>query len=538
MDNQNIYEISFVGQDYQPLNNAAATAVIKRGEEEYIINPDGQILSKNESNNNSDPARCREILDQLLYDIAPNGNGNYPPGIHINVSETTKKKTQKLYDPSFGAEGNRGYFCGVIGIIRKQISVTLYSDDEENKYLFNATLQIKSRLDVDENNNIGKPYFLSTLLLRDKIELNDNTVPNNEDEILDYLLLFWFKTQLQRACLKGYYKTYRKFERNDDRVRGNIDVARHIRMNMGQNNGKIAYSYRENTIDNYLNQLIVAAYHHLKNKYYDLVADNFDNNIDLKNSIDFLSYETNYSASTTNSLINKNAKTISHPYFTEYEELRLTCIKILRDEGISIFDGNSSQETQGILFYLPDLWEEFLEDEVINNNIPAEILCKSQYQVLNFGFWENGTYTFKQNTFPDFVFFNNNQPFMILDAKFKPRWIAAFEGEPLSEVMEDYNKCIRDMVATNSHATGVIFPIDKEVEINDSNTRHRISEYNNTDYFYTIPVYVPCSKGSYSEWSARFKESLNNSAGFIKTAVQSERDYSEATKVHFEKLNR
>ena len=537
MDDQNVYEVTFVGQDYQPINDAVNSVKIMHEGREFVINSDGQILLKDEQNKISDSSICWSILERFLGEVAPNGKCSKD----LLIINPTKENNKKLYDLGFGSGENLGYFCGIVGVIRKSIHIVWNQGEVENQ--FNVTLQIKSRLDVEENGKIGKPFFLSTMLLRDKVSLSNNTIPSNEDEIFDYLLLFWFKEQLQQACLKGYYKTYRRFENNDDKVKGTLDIARHIKLNSGQKNGCIAYSYRENTINNYLNHLIVAAYYHLKNKYYDLVVDNFDRNNDLKKVIDYLSSEIGFSNANVYYLINKNVQTIAHPYFTEYEHLRLICLKILRDEGISIFDGESDLDTQGILFYLPELWEKFLEDEIIRKALPKEIVCKSQYRVDNFGYLKNEKYEYKQTTYPDYVFFNENKPFMILDAKCKPKWESIFDESSVSEVMGDYNKCLRDMVAINAHATGVIFPTNREITINDENknqiVRHSISDYNNIDSFYTIPIQVPPVKENdkYSNWSNEFEKKLYKGIEIVKDVVDTENKFAVKNRNSFEQLN-
>ncbi|WP_416373936.1 5-methylcytosine restriction system specificity protein McrC [Mycoplasmopsis cynos] len=60
------------------------------------------------------------------------------------------------------------------------------------------------------------------------------------------------------------FRTYQRFEKNDDKLRGTIDVSKHIKQNMWMNSGLISYSYRENSIDNYTNHLIVKTYQYLK----------------------------------------------------------------------------------------------------------------------------------------------------------------------------------------------------------------------------------------------------------------------------------
>lgn len=524
MDNQKkIYDVKFVGQDYQPISDAAKRMVITCEGREYFISEQGEICLKG-SNEENDRVYSRILLDKMLEEVAPHGKCN--PEFVVNEGKI------KLYDSNFGSVEERGYFCGIVGVIRKQISMFLKFKEKEEKYIFNMTLQIKSRLDVDEQGIPGKPFFLSTMLLRDKVKLSDNMIPNNEEEIFDYLLLFWFKEHLQKACLKGYYKTYRRFERNDDRLRGTIDISQHIKLNMGQKNGSIAYSYRENTIDNFLNYLIVAAYNHLKYKYYELVSENFDDNIELKKTIDYLSNEIKFSNMNKAYLMNKNIKKIAHPYFTEYEQLRVTCLKILRDEGVSFFDGNIEQDTQGILFYLPNLWELFLEDEVFSKCASEKILFESQVPVDNFGYKNKDMpegYVYKQNTRPDYVFFAGEEPFMILDAKCKPKWESVFEQSSVKEVMEDYNKCIRDMVAIDANATGVVFPTNNESEIDEMVYKHSISKYNKNAFFYTLPISVPKVKqeDSFTSWYQQFKDNLNKRIEIIRKILEDERKYAE-----------
>ena len=221
--------------------------------------------------------------------------------------------------------------------------------------------------------------------------------------------------------------------------------------------------------------------------------------------------------------LNKNLKPISHPYFVEYEFLRIICLKILRDEGLSIFDGTLENETQGILFYLPDLWELYLEREVISKALPENITCKSQFKVYNFGYKAEGEteYSYVQETRPDYVFFSGKKPFFILDAKFKPKWECVFHKGSLSVILNDYDKCLRDMVSIKANATGVIFPTNKTDDINDTVLIHSVSAYNPDTLFYTIPVQVPYVNpdASYSEYLSQFKTNLNRTKSTLNVIV-------------------
>lgn len=468
----------------------------------------------------------KEILDKISVKTGTKG-------IVVGHSKNTGNNNLKLY-----SEFNDSLFYGGIGgVLHTPVTVSLpiKSDSSEatvfKKVVLDVKLQITTKFDVSE-----KPYFLATMLLYDKLTLSNNTVPSNEDDIYDYMLLFWFKEQLQKACLKGLFKTYRYFERNDEKLRGTIDIARHIKLNLGQNNGKIAYRYRENTTNNYLNYLIVAAYTHLKEKYYDLVVENIDSNFDLLSVINQLKNDTGYIRGGLKNIISKNLRAITHPLYTEYEELRITSIRILRDEGLSIFDGEED-EAQGMLFYVPDLWENFVENSMkkyigcLKDNT-VKLSSQTEIYVLskpNAATNKNNKDNFFFTTRPDYVFFNTEnhkeQPLMVLDAKFRPGWQDVIYANKIdSSLSGDYDKCLRDMCDFGVHCTGVIFPFnvspdgdaDKAfVQSSENNSyysafEHTISCYNNRDSnrrdsFYTIPIRIPESdKKSYSDWQSEF----------------------------------
>lgn len=528
---KNVIDISFIGQDYSSLNNA------------IVKDFKGEVIDL------SDVFKQRFLIG-FLDKVSKKT-------LVIGTSETGDKTKGKLYDPEWNC------FGGVVGVITDTFNMeisdfanldkdlqTLKSkfnyDENIDRLYFNVKLQIQSRMDVNKDKKIAKPYFLSTLLLHDRVKFNDNTIPNSEDELYDYLLLFWFKEQLQNAYLKGFYRKYQRFERNDDRLKGTIDIARHIRMNMGQDNGKIAYSYRENSVNNYLNHLIVAAYEYLKKKYYDLVMENFDNIAELKAIIDTLKNEIGYPSYNIHTLISKNLKPIAHPYYTEYEDLRKTCLRILRNEGISIFDGDMDETTKGILFYLPDLWEKYLEDTINNAIDKSSVRVESQCEIKSFGYrGENDKdFSYKQKIRPDYVIKDKKDvPFMILDAKFKPKWedVLEHKATKISDVLSDYDKCLRDMVSIDAHAVGVIFPTNKfksaksksiasaEFENIESAMVHSISEYNVADNFYTIPAFIPfIEEGQeYSKWKANLDASMKKTQVYIGEKIVYEKEFYE-----------
>ncbi len=86
------------------------------------------------------------------------------------------------------------------------------------------------------------------------------------------ILAIIFAIQIARAYRKGIYRRYRTYENNDSKLKGRIDVARHIRLNPIFN-GNIAYSSREYTADNDMNRMIPTAYTSLQKRQPGLMRE-------------------------------------------------------------------------------------------------------------------------------------------------------------------------------------------------------------------------------------------------------------------------
>ena len=162
------------------------------------------------------------------------------------------------------------------------------------------------------------------------IDPEDLIVTSMED-IFDFLLVYRFFTEVKKAYRQGFYKTYQRFERNDDRLKGSIDVARHIKLNTGIQNGKIAYSYRENTVDNSLNHLFLHTYFFIKRMYPQICRNAIEKDKAFKDIINrLLELCPSFSKTGVRSTMSKHMKKIAHPYFQGYESLRKVSIDILQ----------------------------------------------------------------------------------------------------------------------------------------------------------------------------------------------------------------
>ena len=433
---------------------------------------------------------------------------------------TYEGKTRRLWKTS----GGKDIIGGYVGVVRKRIY--RYAEKE-----YDITLQIKSRFDKG-----SKPYFLETMLL-DTFEENyikENDLRINDDNFFDFLLVYLFKNAVTEASRKGVYRKYCRFEGNNSRLKGSIDIARHIRLNMGMQNGRIAYSYRENTIDNPLNRLIYAAHKRLKERFSNnpttmslLDSSGITNYLNiLHSSMDL--YSTN-----VKTILPQNLQPIAHPYYTEYEKLRQVCLKVFHDEYLTLFDPDQDSEADTILLYIPTLWENYLKNQFARYDLGIVEAQKERnyfYELSDPD--KNERLTSKPDFIltsrPDFVFYKDNKdyeddkPFMILDAKFKPNWGKCMKSPPDYSRFDDndFNKCLRDMIIFETNRTGVIFPAYEK----DTKTIYKECCIIENKYFYMHAVKVPESSDdtTYEEWHSAFTENLKRVCDKIRESIKNE----------------
>lgn len=409
----------------------------------------------------------------------------------------------------------KNYIGGSVGVVRNRIY--RYAEKE-----YDITLQIKSRFDKD-----SKPYFLETMLL-DTFEdeyIKENDLRINDDNFFDFLLVYLFKNAVTEASRKGVYRKYCRFEGNNSRLKGSIDIARHIRLNMGMQNGRIAYSYRENTIDNPLNRLIYAAHKRLKERFSNnSVMTALLDSSEITSYLNILHSSMDLYSTNVKTILPQNLQPIAHPYYTEYEKLRQVCLKVFHDEYLTLFDPDQDSEADTILLYIPTLWENYLKNQFarydlgeVKSQEKHKYLCElsDPHEVLDPS--KNGRLTSK----PDFVFKKDKKPFMILDAKFKPSWGECMKSPPNYKDFDDndFNKCLRDMVIFETDRTGVIFPAHKDIE-----TIFKQCCIIGKKYFYMHAVKVPESSDdtTYEEWHSTFTENLKKVCDKIRESIKNE----------------
>lgn len=196
-------------------------------------------------------------------------------------------------------------------------------------------------------------YMLSKIFCPNLIDLKFDAFSNIKNQF-DYLC-FLFPHYLKNAMKQGIFKTYQKFENNDANVRGAINVPRHITKNIPFA-GKVAYTERTRTYDNFLTQLVRHTIEVIKTKTFGKAILSEKNTKQLVSQI--LEVTPSYKFFEREKIIFKNAKPLLHPFFTEWKKLQKLCLAILKNQKINFHE--NSNEVYGILFDGAWLWEEYL----------------------------------------------------------------------------------------------------------------------------------------------------------------------------------
>lgn len=278
-------------------------------------------------------------------------------------------------------------------------------------------LEIRSRFSEQD-----KDYFLHYLLLRVFCGhfLNYEYQTDREDGLA--LLPLLFPYYLKKALSKGVFRTYVNVEYNEQKMKGALDAARHLRLNTPFN-GKIACRSRERLADNpvmWLVRLTIEVMKHDRDLGHILRGDPET----LMNVRTIIAATPGFSSKDREWIIAANLRILKHPYYFEYEPLRKICIAILRHKRLTY--GSGARKIYGVLFDMAWLWEQFL------GKLLAKGLGSGFHAPDNIG-RTDGAPVFSDDSqycYPDFY-----DDSMVLDAKYKSLTPGEFRGGDLYQII-------------------------------------------------------------------------------------------------------
>lgn len=435
------------------------------------------------------------IDSQTITDLQQIGNHS--------ISDLCKENPSLLVlPPNLGKHGDN------IG----EQSIFTYAIDRENIKLTthnimgfigrnNTELTISSRF-----YSSGNDYFLHYMLMRVfALNVFDLKTSPKYESIYDFLM-YLFPYYLNKALAQGLYKAYKVNRYNDDKVKGQIDVTRHIKENTPFK-GTIAYNTREQKYNNHITQLIRHTIEYINTHQFGYQL--FNKNPDFQKAVNSIKFITpTYSRKMRRNIIMRNQKPVSHPYFTEYEPLRKICLQILRKEGLSY--GLEEDKIYGILFDGAWLWEEYLNTLLKEHNFkhPENISGKNGLEL-----FEKPK---RRKVFPDFY---DKEKSIVMDAKYKQMPpVNKFDGEDLYQV-------ITYLYRLKAEKGILLYPV-KEKQNNESvNPPYKPYKMHKDSYggedasFEKLGLTIPKVQGEFSDFVKRIQDNESKFVDYVNKQI-------------------
>ena len=176
----------------------------------------------------------------------------------------------------------------------------------------------------------------------------------SQENRLFQVLLFLFPHYLKAAMRKGIFKQYTSQAYNDEKIKGVVDVPRHLKQNTPFY-GKVAYNQREFSYDNSLMELVRHTLEFIKGRPY---GNHLLSRV--RGEVQLVRGATpGYNPCQRQKIVKENRDNpVQHAYFREYGALQRLCLLILQHQKHQI--GSGSRQIYGILFDGAWLWEEYI----------------------------------------------------------------------------------------------------------------------------------------------------------------------------------
>lgn len=446
------------------------------------MNIKDKIIKLKDNNNDYDISQLSNDIDKSnIQYIASHSIENISDNILIFPNSFDESKDINKKSTIFNLLDNKIHTNNIMGFISYN----------------NTQIKISSRF-TNDNEDYFLHYMLMKVLSLNVVNLEHSKDYDDSFDFLIYMFISFFK----RALRQGLFKQYKLIKHNDSNVKGTIDINRYIKNNIPFN-GKISYNTREYSYDNNITQLIRHTIEYINTKNRNLLS--YDNEI--KDYTHQIFYSTpSYERNKKESIINKNLKQLSHPYYYEYEPLRKICIQILRHEKLKY--GNNDNTVYGLLFDGAWLFEEYLNTFLEKENfIHAENRnLKNGIKLLDNG-WR---------VYPDFYKVSNDNN-IVLDAKYKR--LNYLDSEKIDR--NDKHQIVSYAYTLNAKKAGFIYPVEidnyKKNDCENSYIGNLNNEYNNANCeIHKYALKIPSKKLN--------GENFNNIKEFIETIESLEKE--------------
>ena len=399
----------------------------------------------------------------------------------LNQSADT---SPKLFSKLGSVQWTQGY----VGVL--QFSIPWKKEPKKDPE--QVTVEICSRFDKGRESHFLMYVFEKTFGTRGKL-YDEMRIPGYATKTWDLLLTATFVQHLHDALKKGMFRQYKEYERNDDRLSGRIDIARHLKQNM-LFSGRIAYTSREYTVDNPINTLILRAFDRLDRDHHALLRNLIAKDDVVKQGIQLLKAEVlDWQKPSEDTVLRDAERKIAQSVYRNYEPLRKTSIAVLKRMGVNAFVRSESTIT-GMLIDMPKLWEEFLYNTIFKEYTGASGKYQQErYPIL-------GGARFAE---PDFLL---REQSLVLDAKYKSGWGDSLTGD-WSKLRNDVYQIISYALIFNCRFCGVVFPVSEDAAPDEALLSVPIGQQCSDTCFLRIPYVIPQNTFDGDAYRQAFAES-------------------------------
>lgn len=378
------------------------------------------------------------------------------------------------YDRDFGKK----VICSIINEEKELYTNSIVGFIGRNK----THLSIHSRFARDGKEDFFLHYMLQKVA---KINLFSLQHTMDEDSVFDFLI-YLFPLYLKKAINQGIYKQYITNKYNDANVRGVIDVNRHIKYNTPFN-GKVAYTTKEYSYDNDITQLIRHTIEFISKCKGGEDILNLDS--DTNQAVaQIINATPSFIYRDIQTIINKNLRPTTHPYYSEYAPLQRLCLQILRHEELKY--GLEEDEIYGVLIDAAWLWEEYIA-QVLDGKYIHYFKDRGK----RFYLFENF-----QQIIPDYLSIDKK---VVADAKYIPLNRESWYGE--EKATSIYYKTITYMYRFCSNKGFLFYPYpDEEVKPIPLKIKTEIEGVNGGSII-KLGLRIPCKCENFTDFCSKMK---------------------------------
>lgn len=396
----------------------------------------------------------KKFIKNSLYIF---GGGEYEHNTQDNIFEFSSFGRENL-DKSLIKTGN------IVGFISKKTGNQVFK------------LTISSRFG---NNFLKYLICYSDGFL--KIPKNGNT---SENGLIEWLLIFLWKTKLKSAFRLGISKEYTKKTESLNTIRGNL-TNRAIIENIALV-PNYECSFKEHSYDNSINRLIANTFRFINNQ--EIIADI----VNIKNDFHYVTQGKKYKVPDL-----LNYKPVKNSFYSSYNEVAELSKLIIKKQMQDL--GYDNSDTSAFLFDVSMLFEHFIRKILKNKGFRLEEKNAKGLNIYHGGSYNKG----ERNIFPDVIIKNDDGSIDCFDVKYK-RFDETF-GIKREDLFQIYTYASVLMNEYDVKRFGIIYPSkekDRKTIINTIKVGGR--DINLEIHFFYVP------KDDSLTYDQDFIESINS----------------------------